>query len=172
MTRALRGKVAGMTNWRELRVYVNDHLAGAVGGTELARRIRGRNEGTPLGDYLGEFLDEVGEERRVLERLLHDMGLAQDRVKQAAAFALEKASRFYRHDRLGGSADLRRLLEVETLCSGVETKRDLWRSLKQIERLDARIAAIDPTGLEEQAAGQRAKLEGFRLEAAARALHP
>ena len=35
-----------------LSIYLNDHLAGATIGVELARRIRARNRGTPLGDYL------------------------------------------------------------------------------------------------------------------------
>ena len=30
-----------------LSIYLNDHLAGATGGLELARRARGANEGTP-----------------------------------------------------------------------------------------------------------------------------
>lgn len=37
---------------RLLQIYLNDHLAGAVGGAELARRCLRSNRGTPLGALL------------------------------------------------------------------------------------------------------------------------
>ena len=35
-----------------LAIYFNDHLAGATTGVELAKRIRGENEGTELGAFV------------------------------------------------------------------------------------------------------------------------
>jgi hypothetical protein len=35
---------------RAMDVYLNDHLAGATLGSNLAEQIRDRHEGTPLGD--------------------------------------------------------------------------------------------------------------------------
>jgi hypothetical protein len=34
-------------------VYLNDHLAGVMLGSDLAEQIRSRNRGTPLGELMG-----------------------------------------------------------------------------------------------------------------------
>ncbi|MEA2532245.1 MAG: hypothetical protein QOJ93_56, partial [Actinomycetota bacterium] len=35
-----------------LHIYLNDHLAGSAAGSELARRCRDNNRGTPLAEFL------------------------------------------------------------------------------------------------------------------------
>jgi hypothetical protein len=40
-------------------VYLNDHLAGAMLGSDLAEQIRDRHEGTPLGDVMGSIAPEI-----------------------------------------------------------------------------------------------------------------
>lgn len=58
-----------------LAIYLNDHLAGATAGLELARRARGRNAGTPLGELddprLASF--DFGELVARAERQLDDV---------------------------------------------------------------------------------------------------
>ena len=48
-------------------IYLNDHLAGSIVGTELARRTRGENDGTPLGDFLAGLTREIEADRSELE---------------------------------------------------------------------------------------------------------
>jgi hypothetical protein len=43
-------------NRRLLAIYLNDHLAGATIGVELALRAARENTGSELGDFLGEVL--------------------------------------------------------------------------------------------------------------------
>ncbi len=37
---------------KAMDVYLNDHLAGAKLGSDLAKQLRARSEGTPLGDVM------------------------------------------------------------------------------------------------------------------------
>ena len=58
-----------------LSIYLNDHLAGATLGIELAKRSRASNKGTPLGDFLDRLLREIETDRETLERLMRELGL-------------------------------------------------------------------------------------------------
>ena len=44
-------------------VYLNDHLAGATLGSDLAQHIRDQNEGSPLGDVMGSIAPQIEEDR-------------------------------------------------------------------------------------------------------------
>jgi hypothetical protein len=153
-----------------LRIYLNDHLAGALAGIEVAKRCRSSNEGTPLGDYLATFVIELEEDRSELMRIREALELPYDRYKSAAAWVGEKAGRTKLNGRLTEYSPLSRLWELEGLCLGVEGKLSLWRSLKEISGTDSRLAVTDLDGLEKRAARQREELEAHRLEAARTAL--
>lgn len=155
-----------MENDKLLRIYLNDHLAGSVAGHELAKRTRSNNVGTPLGDYLIEFIQELEEDQRVVESILDAFETSPDRIKQMAAWIAEKAGRLKLNGQITGYSDLSRLLEVEGLCLGVEGKLSLWRSLKRVQHAHPQLAAVDLDSPIQRAEKQRARLEGFRRKAA------
>lgn len=155
-----------MTDNKLLRIYLNDHLAGSVAGHELAKRTQSNNTGTPLGEYLIEFIEQLEEEQKVLENLLDSFEASPDRIKQLAAWIAEKAGRLKLNGQITGYSDLSRLIEVEGLCLGVEGKISLWRSLKQVAGHYPELAVVDLDQLIERGETQRQTLEKFRLEAA------
>jgi hypothetical protein len=73
---------------RRLAIYLNDHLAGAVVGTELAKRALRENRGSPFGEFLEWLLGEILEDRATLERLMGELGVSKSRVKRTLALAL------------------------------------------------------------------------------------
>jgi hypothetical protein len=154
---------------RLLRIYLNDHLMGAVGGAELARRCLNSNRGTPLGTFLEQLLEEIVEDRETLRDLMARMEFPADRLKVTAAALAEKAARLKLNGRLIGYSDLSRLIELEALCAGVALKGRLWRALKDIAATDPRLAATDFDALIQRATAQLDGLERHRLEAARRA---
>ena len=161
-----------MDDTKLLRIYLNDHLAGSVAGYELAKRTQSNNDGTPLGDYLVEFMQEIEEEQETIEVLLDSIDSSPDRLKQMAAWVAEKAGRFKLNGQITGYSDLSRLVELEGLCLGVEGKTSLWRSLKQVAGHHPALAVTDLDGLITRAEAQREQLEEFRLGAAAIAFGP
>lgn len=149
-----------------LRIYLNDHFAGSVAGHELAKRTRSNNTGTPLGDYLTEFIQQLEEDQAVLEGVLDSLETTPDRLKVMAAWITEKAGRLKLNGQITGYSDLSRLLEIEGLCLGVEGKLSLWRSLRRVQDQHAELRDIDLNALIERGEKQRARLEAFRREAA------
>jgi hypothetical protein len=160
-------------SWDEsLGVYLNDHLAGATTGMELAEKLSQNNPDGQLGADLSSLVGEIRTDRVTLEGLMESLGVRQSAVKQAAGWGAEKLTRLKLSTRLTGDPDLTRLLEMETLSIGIEGKLAMWLVLREIAGIDARLAGTDFDRLIERARLQRQKLEPYRLEAAAKAFAP
>lgn len=153
-----------------LRVYLNDHLAGAVGGMRLAARCRDNNPGTPLAEDLDSFLADLRQDYEALHRLITDLGMPVARAKHGAAIAAEWIGRAKLNGQLVGYSPLGRLVELEGLCAGVDTKRSLWLSLLAIRTREPALRALDLDDLLRRAEGQREALEHHRRTAAGQAL--
>ena len=152
-----------------LEVYLNDHLAGAAAAVELIDTLRTNNEGTPLDAYLARLAVEVEEDRSTLQRILAALDVPASAVKQAGGRVVERLSRLRLHDRVTGSSDVSRLMELDALSLGIEGKLGLWRALETVAGDHPALATFDLPALAERAVAQRGGLEPHRLEAAARA---
>jgi hypothetical protein len=153
-----------------LRIYLNDHLAGATAGTALARRCLSRNRSGPLGDFLTRLVREIEEDRASLRDVMRRVGARQNPAKRAAARMLERAGLAKLNGSLTSYTPLSRLVELEGLSAGVEAKRLLWLSLRAALGSDPRLADIDLERLAERARSQREGLEEHRIAAAEQAL--
>jgi hypothetical protein len=152
-----------------LGVYLNDHLAGAAAGVELAEKLAAGNEGTPLGTALAAVAQEIKEDKEALEGMIERLGIGKSPVKQAAGWVFEKVTRLRFNRQLTGSEELTRLLETETLSLGIEGKLVLWRALQGSAGLGAELGGVDFDRLIARARQQREALEPHRLAAAAKA---
>jgi hypothetical protein len=155
---------------RRLDVYLNDHLAGATGGTELCRRALRENSGTDLGAFLERLLRDIVEDRQALEEVTLRLGADRSPFKPAAAWALEKAGRLKLNGRLRGYSPLSRLIELEALQAGVSAKLSLWQALQAAFPEDPRLQGVNLDLLVERAERQLAGIEAQRLAAAGDAL--
>lgn len=149
---------------RYLPIYLNDHLAGATVGLELARRAARENAGTEVGALLSELVTEIGQDRETLLQLMSRLDIAPSRAKIAAAWTAEKLGRLKLNGQLRGYSPLSRLVELEGLATGIEGKRALWLALGELA--DPRLAGTDFDTLAERARSQRERLEPHRLAAA------
>ena len=69
-----------------LAIYLNDHLAGATLGVELARRLRASNEDDPaFGPVLNEVCAEIEADRETLKAVMNRLGVGQSKLKPLAA---------------------------------------------------------------------------------------
>ena len=149
-----------------LRIYLQDHLAGATGGVELARRVRGSNRGSAFGDPLARLADEIEADKKALEGVIDDLGFGADRPKNAAAWTLEKAGRLKLNGRLTGYSPLSRMVELEGLIGGVSSKISLWETLIEVSAQEPRLDRERLRRLAERGAEQRRTLEELRDRAA------
>jgi hypothetical protein len=148
-------------------IYLNDHLAGATGGVELARRIRKSNAGErEFAAPLGRLCEEIEADRTTLEGLIDGLGISRDRFKPIGAWVGEKVARLKPNGQLRGYSPLSRVLELEGLAMGITGKKGLWEALR--DRGVAAPPGIDFERLAVRAEEQRASVEDLHHIAAAR----
>ena len=150
-----------------LAIYLNDHLAGASGGVELARRLRASNRGSDgFGRPLDRICVEIEEDRATLKQVVDRLGFSRSRAKPASAWVAEKLSRLKLNGRLRGYSPLSRVLELEGLLIGITGKMALWETLAELEGVER--LEIDFAQMSGRAAKQRSAIDDLhRLAAAA-----
>jgi hypothetical protein len=152
-----------------LATYLNDHLAGATAGRELARRAAGSNRDSSYGPFLEQLAVELEEDRESLLAIMHALDIGVDQIKVLGGWGAEKLGRFKLNGRLVGYSPLSRVIELEALALGVTGKLALWRALEDLAAEHPDLVSFDLRGLIERAKRQRDELEVLRREAAAEA---
>ena len=150
-----------------LGIYLNDHLAGATGGVELARRIAGSHHDLAQLTTLQRLAADIAHDRRALLDLMAVLGLPVRHYKLSAAWAAEKAARLKLNGRLRARSPLSSLEELEMLRLGVEGKAAGWRTLRTLADTDSRLNRDRLDELIARARQQADLLEELRVQAAA-----
>ena len=159
-----------MGDRKYLPIYLNDHLAAAVGAVQLARRAAGSNRDSPYGAPLARLAEEIDQDRRALQDLLKRLGIRGDPIKILATVGAERLGRFKLNGELLRYSPLSRLEELELLAVGVTGKLALWRALRANLAADPRVDGVDFDRLVDRATSQRRSIDRLRERAAAEAL--
>lgn len=126
---------------RILGVYLNDHLAGSMGGSERFQRLADVLGRTPVGPLVADVAAQVTQEREELSDLVERCGLThRNPVKQVLVLVGERVARLKAvRSRLRRSA-MDTLLEVELLRSALVGKLGVWETLVDA----AAVVDLDP----------------------------
>ena len=153
-----------------LGIYLNDHLAGASAGLELARRAA-RGHGRERA-ALREIAHEIAEDRDELRTIMATLGVPVRRYKEIAGWAMEKVGRLKPNGRILSRSPLSDVLEVEALRLAVEGKSAGWLLLRRFAEQDDRLDPGQLDRLISRAARQAEVLENLRVDAAQQAFAP
>jgi len=154
---------------RYLPIYLNDHLAGATGGVDLARRLRSSNREDPeMGEPLAQVCAEIEADRETLIRLMDRLGIGRHPIKPLLARAAERVGRLKLNGQLRGYSPLSRLLELEILAAGIGGKIRLWKALEQC--FGESLEGFDFQAMAESGNRQKQRIEDLHQAAARRAL--
>jgi len=156
-----------MTSTKVLGTYLNDHLAGANVGVELARRLHERAGAEPDAVTLGRLAEEIENDRNELRRLIEQLGVAGHPLKKAAGWFAGKVHRLTAKLPSGGE-DLGMLLEIEALALGIGGKLKLWQALLAVAPAHPRLVEADLIRLAARAREQHGEIETIRIAAARR----
>lgn len=159
-----------MAPTNSLCAYLQDHLAGAAAGSEIARRIADEYRKPPLGTFLADLARDIEFDKATLERIMAGLEVPEGRLKQAVGWVGEKVSRLKFSEGMTGDPALKQLMEFEVLSMGIEGKSLLWRSLEHIADAYPALNEFDFADLQKRAQLQREGLEEHRVAAAQGAL--
>jgi hypothetical protein len=158
-----------MSSEKALEAYITDHMSGSVTASDLAKRGVANNDG-PTAVFFQDLSREIETDRRTLEAIAAVVDVKPNPLKEAAAVAAERLSRFKIDHRMTGSPQLSLLLELELLYLGIEGKHTLWRTLRVLAGTDTRLADFDFDNLIKRAQEQLTGVEKQRLATAVTAL--
>jgi hypothetical protein len=155
---------------RAMDVYLNDHLAGAMLGSDLAEQIRQLHDDTPLGELMGSIAPQIEEDRQTLLGLMERMNTSRNPLKQAAGWVAEKATRVKFSGAGSGEPDHGAFMALEALTLGVEGKASMWKALKEVQSQYPPLTSTNLDELIERADTQHDALRRERLAAGVLAL--
>jgi hypothetical protein len=150
-----------------LAIYLNDHLAGATAGVQLARRMAASGHLPDPSGTLSGVASEIAQDRAALLEIMAALGIPVRSYKVYAAWIGEKAGRLKFNGCLRTRSLLSNLEELEMLRLGVEGKGAGWRTLRVMADRDSRLTAGRLDELIARARRQGDLLEDLRVEAAA-----
>ena len=166
-------KNTGLSRHRMVGIYLNDHLAGATAGTELAHRMAQSHKDQEEGSDLMGLAAEIGRDRAALLDMMASLGVTVRGYKVGAGWIGEKAGRLKLNGRLLARSPVSDLEELELLRLGVEGKVAGWRTLRIQADTDRRLDARRLDELISRANSQAARIEELRVRAASRVIsHP
>ena len=128
-----------------IETYINDHVAGATAGVNLAQMASEAHRGDEHGAFFGEIASEIKADHDTLERLVDDLGVQRSATKRAAA---EVGSKMMAPKFVGGDDDeLNAFITLETLSMGIEGKICMWRALTTVADGYPPLRSMDLDGL-------------------------
>jgi len=147
-------------------IYLNDHLAGATAGTELAHRVARSHDEVADRATLQRLAGEINADRRALLEIMALLGVPVRHYKMAAAWLGERAGRLKFNGRLRTRSPLSGLEELELLRLGVEGKAAGWRTVRELAGAEPRLSEAWLDELLTRARAQADLLEDLRVRAA------
>ncbi len=151
-----------------LDVYLNDHLAGATAGVNLAQMATEEHQGDEHGAFFAEIASEIKADYDVLVKLMADLGTEESATKAAIA---EVGSKLAAPKFVKGEDDaLNAFVTLETLSIGVEGKVCMWKALSTVTDGNPALEALDLDDLIARGEDQRGRIEDMRLQVAPGAL--
>jgi len=170
MTRKATAKSTRPSRDGMLSIYLNDHLAGATAGSELARRMARSHQRSDEGGLPQRLAAEIIQDRAALLDIMTALGVTVRAYKVSAAWIGEKAGRLKFNGRILSRSPLSDLEELELLRLGVEGKAAGWRTLRTLAQADGRLDTDRLDELISRASSQADQLEELRVRAASRSL--
>ncbi|MCX4404147.1 hypothetical protein OG840_21095 [Streptomyces sp. NBC_01764] len=152
-----------------LKIYLNDHLAGATAGQHLSRHLAEHHRASPYGGELRHVADEIEEDREALLEVMDTLGVPALRYKVFAGRLGEKARLLKFNGRVTRRSGMSEVLELETLRLGIEGKSLLWQTLLSLTP-DKGLDRARLRDLQDRARRQIGTVEDVRREEAVGAL--
>ncbi len=148
-----------------LRTWVQDRIAASTFTFALLKRSIRNNKGTLFAPALKSILDELYEERDVLDQLAASCGAPRPVAKQAAGWLAEKVERLKLDGHLVGYSPLSRVLEIEMISAGTYSREMGWVCLAELADEDRPELDFDWEARIRVARRHRKDLEQLLIEA-------
>jgi hypothetical protein len=153
-----------------LRIYLNDHLAGATAAIDLLQHLTKLRPESDAQQRYARLRREIEEDKQVLQNILTGLGGTESPVRKAAGWLSGKLGQVKMAIDDTGDDQLRVLEALEALSLGIQGKLSLWRALATVASRVPPLQSVDFGRLQQRASEQFEQVDGERLQVAKAAL--
>ena len=154
----------------QLTIYLRNHEAAARAGQDLYRRTVANHRRKPYADDLRDLAAEARADLASLRRLMHELGVAPDRLLGLTLQLGERVGRLKPNGHLVRRAPLSDLVEIEGLLDATHVKAAGWSALVAA-KVDDGQPGVDLAALAQRAEDQLQRLRVIHRTVAADSLH-
>ena len=159
-------KKVSPTLFRELGIYLNDHLAGSVAALDLLDRLTASADPS-LGTFFAALRADIEADRAVLRELMTALEVSESLPRKAASWMGERLTELKLLADDPSRGPLHLLEALEALGTGIHGKLCLWHALLAgASSGGPALRGLDYERLAARAIEQRERLEPVRLAAA------
>jgi hypothetical protein len=155
---------------KELSIYLNDHLAGATFGEDLAWRMAREHKASAMEGDFRRLAEDVTQDRLSLLALMGALRVPAKRHKVCSGWAAEKVARLKPNGRFWRRSGLSTLIELESLRLGIQGKQQLWQALLPVAGEHNPLDEARLHGLLDRATAQMKAVDALHGTAAQEAL--
>ncbi len=156
------------TDRKLLRIYLEDHFAGATAGAARARRLAEAEKDSSDAADLATFASDVAQDRDTLRRVMKVLGIPRSGLKTGLASVGEKIGSLKPNGYVINRSPLTTIVELEAMQMAARGKRSLWETIQVGSDLRS-APTIDFDELRARADGQLALLDEIHGRRAATA---
>lgn len=113
-----------------IRIYLEDHIAGATAGARRAARLALAESESADAGTLATFAEDVSSDREALLAIAKALGVEPSRWKDDAAWVGEKLAALKLNGHVLERSPLSIVVELEAMQMAVRGKRSLWETLR------------------------------------------
>jgi hypothetical protein len=154
------------TDKKLLRIYLEDHYAGATAGAARARRLADAEHDSTDAAALATFADDVEQDRASLGEVMKSLGVAPSGLKTGLASVSERLGSLKPNGYVINRSPLTTIVELEAMQMAVRGKRSLWETIRTGAGLQA-TSTVDLSDLMGRADHQLAVLDDIHQRRAA-----
>jgi hypothetical protein len=151
---------------RWLKIYLQDHYAGASAGVSLFGRAATSHRDPAARKEIGELAHEVARDRDALLQIMHRLEIRPNRAKAITGLLAERLGRLKTNGRLLRRSPLSDVIDTEALALGVRGKAHGWKSLLEAVEDDPRLDADELHTLLRRATEQEERLDHLHVASA------
>jgi hypothetical protein len=118
------------TDEKLMRIYLEDHLAGATAGAARAQRLAEAEADSDDAAELAAFAHDVDQDRATLVAVMKAVGVGPNVLKTGLASLGEKVGAFKPNGFVVQRSPLTTVVELEAMQMAVRGKRSLWESVE------------------------------------------
>lgn len=152
---------------QDIGIYLNDHLAGAAGGTVLVTKLAESTIDNAENLFFTDLKEKIERDRQLLTEMIIEAGLKVGTIRHSVGAVISRVGVWRMENDGLELGELGRFEMIELLAVGIHGKLLLWKTLEEVSSSYPTWSGRNFGSFVKEAAEQEAGIEIYRCREAA-----